>query len=91
MHSICFSTDTGETKMMRKFRYLKILNTFTKCNLSMDIRASRLKSGNDDYDDIVDYLEEIVDLVNSEGGWTVYGWGKRGFINDVSLLDNDIK
>ena len=32
-----------------------------------------------------------VDLVNSEGGWTVYGWGKRGLINHVSLLGNDIK
>ena len=45
----------------------------------MDIRASRLQSGNDDYDDIVDSFDEIVDLVNSEGVLTVYGWGKRGF------------
>ena len=57
----------------------------------MDIRASRLKSGNDDYDDIVDYLEEIVGLVNYEGGWTVYGWGKICLVNYVSLMGNDIK
>ena len=36
-------------------------------------------------------MEEIFDLVNSKGGWTVYGWGERSFINDVSLLGNDIK
>ena len=77
--------------MMSKFRSLKILETFIKGNLSVDIRASRLQSGNDAYDNIVDACDEIVDLVNSEGGWTVYGWVKRGLINDVSLLDNDIK
>ena len=91
MHSICFSTDTGETKMMSKFSSLKFLETFTKGNLSVDIRASRLQSGNDAYGDSVDAVNEIVDLVHSEGGWTVYGWGKRGLINDVSLLGNDIQ
>ena len=50
-----------------------------------------MQSGNDVNDVIVDYLEEIFDLVNSEGKWTVYGCGKIGLINDVSILGNDIK
>ena len=91
MHYICFSTDTGETKMMSKFRSLRFLETFTKGNLSVDICASRLQSGNDAYGDIVDAFDKIVDLVSSEVGWTVYGWDKRGLINDFSLLGNDIK
>ena len=33
----------------------------------------------------------MIDLVNSKGGWTVYGWAKRGLIKDVSILGNDIK
>ena len=57
----------------------------------MDIRASRFQPVNDDYDDIVDAFEDFFDLDHSDGGWTVYGWVKRGFINDVSLLGNDIK
>ena len=57
----------------------------------MDIRASRLQSDNDAYGNIVDAFDEIVDIVNSEGGLTVYGWVKRGFINDVSILGNGIK
>ena len=61
-----FFTDTGETKMMRNFSPLKFLETFKKVNLSVDIRAWMLWSGNDAYDDIVDSLGEIVDLVNSE-------------------------
>ena len=91
MHSICFSTDTGKTKMMRKFSSLEFLETLKKGNLSVSICASRLQSGNDAYNDILDALDNIVDLVNSEVGWTVYEWGKRGLINDVSLLANDIK
>ena len=43
------------------------------------------------YDDIVVAFDENNYLVNSEGGWTVYGWGKIGLVNDISLLDNDIK
>ena len=74
MHYIYVSTDTGEMKTMRKFSSLKILEIFTKGNLSVEIRASRLQSGNDAYDNIVDAFDEIFDLVNSEGGWTVYGW-----------------
>ena len=57
----------------------------------MDIRASRSQSGNDTYGDIVDNFDIIVDLANSKGGWTIYGWGKIGLINNVSLLSNDIK
>ena len=77
--------------MMSKFSSLNFLETFTKGNLSVDICASRLQSGNDSYNDIVDAFDEIFDLLNSEGGWIVYGWGKRGLINDVILLGNDIK
>ena len=57
----------------------------------MDIRSSSFQPGNDAYDDIVDSFDEIVDLVHSKGGWTVYERDKRGLINDFSLLGNDIK
>ena len=77
--------------MMSKFSSLKNLETFKKGNLSAEICASSLQSGNDAYSNIVDDFDEIFDSVKSEGGWINYGWGKRGLINDVSLLGNDIK
>ena len=79
MGFIWFYTDTGEKKIMIKFRSFKILETFTKGNLSVDIRASMLQSGNDAYNNIVDAFDNFFDLVNSKGGWNVYGWGKRFF------------
>ena len=57
----------------------------------MDICESRLQSGNNAYNHIVDAFDEIVDLVYSEGVWNVYGWGKIGLINYGSLLGNNIK
>ena len=58
MNSICFSTDTGEMSTMKKSSSLKSLETFTKGNLSVDIRASRLQSGDDAYGDMVDDFEK---------------------------------
>ena len=65
--------------------------TLKKGNISVHIQVTRFQSWNDSYKDIVDAFDEISDWVNSEGGWNVYEWGKRGLINDVCLLVDDIK
>ena len=57
----------------------------------MDICASRLQSVTDADDGIVHALDEISDLVKSEGGWTVYRLGKIGLIDGVIILGNYIK
>ena len=74
---------------MSKFSSLKFMELYTKGKLLFDIRASRLQSGNDVYDDIIDCLEEIIDLINADGGWVVYGWGKQGVVNDIVMLGNE--
>ena len=91
MNSICFSTDTGETEMMIKFSSLEILDTSQKVTSKWKSMHQGCNQANDAYDDIVDDFDGIVDLVTSQGGWTVYGWGKRGFINDVSISGNGSK
>ena len=57
---------------MSKFIFLENLETFIKDNLLLEIRESRLQSVNDAYKHIVEFLEDIVDLVHLEGGCTVY-------------------
>ena len=91
VHSITFTTSTGERKMMTKFSSLKFMELYTKGKLSIDVRASRLQSGNDIYDDLTVSIEEVTDLVNNDGGWVIYGWGKQGVINDVVMLGNESK
>ena len=53
--------------MMRTFSSLEFLETVKKCKLSVDIRASRLQSGNDSYDDIVDSLEDFLTQLTTRG------------------------
>jgi hypothetical protein len=89
VHSLCFTDGNGEMKMMTKFSSLKFMEMFSKGNISKDFRASKLQFGNVVYRDIIGALKDIINLVNNDGGWTVYGWGKRGVINDHSMLGNE--
>ena len=65
------------------------MDLYLSGNMSIDVRASQLHHGSDHYEDITDTVENIVELINSDGGWTIHGWGKKGFINDSSLVGND--
>ena len=89
LHTIIFTTANGDRKMMHNFSSLKFMELYLTGNMSIDIRASQLHHGNEYYENIVDAVEEIVEMINQDGGWTVYGWGKKGFINDQSLVGND--
>ena len=40
------------------------------------------------YENLYDTFMEIFDMVNGNGGWTLYGWSKRGQINDLSNEDD---
>ena len=40
-----------------------------------------------DFWDIEDCILNVLHLINSNGGWTVIGWYKRGAITDKSLLE----
>ena len=36
------------------------------------------------YENLYDNICEVIDFINTRGGWTIVGWSKRGEINDVS-------
>ena len=74
---------------MKNFSSLQFMEIFTKGKFSINVRASQLQSGNDFHEDFNEAITNIVNLVNNDGGWTIYGWGKRGMINDASLVGND--
>ena len=89
LHTVVFSTADGERKMMQSFSSLKFMDLYLTGNMSIDVRASQLHHGSDHYESISDTIGDIVQLINLDGGWTVHGWGKKGFINDSSLVGND--
>ena len=36
------------------------------------------------YNDLYDSICDVIDFINTRGGWTIVGWSIRGEINDVS-------
>ena len=63
---------------------------FSSFYLSRRLPGSRPVStlrATQDFWDIEDCISNVLDLINSNGGWTVIGWYKRGVITDKSLLE----
>jgi hypothetical protein len=64
-------------------------NAFTKLfmseNLSPSILLQQLQM-TDEMFDIEDHLEDIISYINSNEGFPIVGWYKRGVINDMSLV-----
>ena len=71
------------------FSSQRFFSFLTKGFLSIDVRSSQLQNGNDVYDDIIDSVEDIFNLINNDGGWTIIGWSKRGLINDAALINSN--
>ena len=76
----------GKNIGMNNFSSHVFMSYYIFGHFSIDIRASQLQSGSEIYDDILDAMENIIKLVNENGGWSIYGWGKKGIINDTSLV-----
>lgn len=68
--------------MMQNFSSLKFMDLYLTGIMSIDVRASQLHHGNENYETIVDAIDYIVEMINQDGGWTVYGWGKK----DLSMI-----
>ena len=41
------------------------------------------------YFNLLDCIENCIDLINENGGFTVVGWYKRGVINDRAMVSNN--
>ena len=50
------------------------------------IQRSSLQQS-DAFWDVEDCIQNVVEFVNDNGGWTIVGWCKRGSIKDKSLIE----
>lgn len=65
---------------------------FSKLYLTSNIPVTAQKSAfdhTDPYFDLLDNIQDVVDYINSHGGFTVVGWYKRGIINDKTLVNGN--
>ena len=78
-------TANDETFQMDDFSSQRFSNIYLKNVISGSVKLHMLQL-TDAYVLLLDAITECVDYVNSNGGFTVVGWYKRGLINDKSFL-----
>ena len=44
---------------------------------------------NEAFETLLDSIIETIDVINDNGGWSVFGWSKRGEINDIAFKQAD--
>jgi hypothetical protein len=90
-HSLNFATDGGLISHSN-FSSTKFSLLYLNHHLpgSIKVSAIRMSSKNNVFFDIEDAMENVVDHVNDNGGWTIIGWYKRGIITDKSLIASGV-
>ena len=78
-HGIYFETEAAKV-IHRDFSSTKFSLLYLKDHFPGAIRVSSLR-GTDAYWDIEEAVNNMVEYVNNNGGWTAVGWYKRGMIN----------
>ena len=83
-HSVSISKEHGmKTIHMDDFSSLSFSNLYLKKPLSSSVKVNHLDF-TDAYFELLKSVDEVVSLINTDGGFSVIGWYKRGSINDVS-------
>ena len=92
--SICFKFDLTATSevpgtiKINDFTSVQFQNLFLDGNLPIACSEEVFGVTTLHYENLYDKFLKIIELVNNGGGWTLYGWSKRGQINDVSSEDD---
>lgn len=80
--------DSGWNCFVEKFSSNKFSDFYLSGTFPSNLRADALQM-TDEYWNMIDAIEEVVNDVNDNGGWTVIGWYKRGLINDQSMVSDE--
>ena len=91
--SICFKFDLTASEVpgtikINDFTSVQFQNLFLDGNLPITCLEEVFGVTTLHYENLYDKFLEILELVNTVGGWTLYGWPKRGQINDLSNEDD---
>ena len=77
--------EEGGVIMVNNFSSVRFSSLYQKSVFSNQIRQNALEL-TDAFFDLEDAVEQVIHLINSNGGFTVIGWYKRGEITDRTLL-----
>ena len=88
IHNIRLVDGIGTDITVNNFSSTKFSLLYLSQRLSPSIKISALNM-TDEYFDLLDSIDEVVSYINSNGGFTVVGWYRRGIINDRTLVDRN--
>ena len=85
-HSI--RIDTQQVKLIQNdFSSLKFSHLYLSNDIPSNVKVSSLRVS-EEFWELEDCIESVVDFINENGGWTVVGWYKRGEVKDQSLNES---
>ena len=84
-HSILVETQESGPIRMSNFSSSKFSMLYLSKVLPPSIAQSEI-SLTDEFFEILDSIDNVIQLINDNDGFTVIGWYKRGVINDRSLV-----
>ena len=70
---------------MNDFSSTKFSQIYLSNRIPADTRESSLQF-TDAFFTLESTVDQVIDFINENGGFTVFGWYKRGIINDTSLV-----
>jgi hypothetical protein len=70
------------------FSSTKFSLLYMKERLPPSIRISALRM-TDQFFDLYDTMERVINFINANGGFTAIGWYRRGVINDRKMVENN--
>ena len=87
MHQVTVSKGDTVILTMNDFSSLQFSSLYMKDDFKSTIRFNLLDY-TPAYFSLQEAADNVVEYINTNGGFTVIGWYKRGEINDVSNDDN---
>lgn len=85
VHTIVVAMANGEVRTMNDFSSTKFSQIYLSNRIPADTRESSLQF-TDAFFTLESTVDQVIDFINENGGFTVFGWYKRGIINDTSLV-----
>ena len=85
-HYLKVDISTSEQIIMKTFTSLKFNELFMSGDVPFSSTIDSLQDTNS-FANMSDAMENCLEHINSHGGFTIYGWYKRGEVNDKTMVE----
>ena len=83
VHDLKVVYKDGILMYMENFSRFRFMSLYLRKNFTSSVKFHHL-DGSEAYYNLQDCIDDVVDYINKNGGFTIIGWYKRGEIHDQS-------